>query len=104
MDIQIVNYSFNDENHITKFYLSANELEKWIHQNNAEYTGDFIEGCLLDNFVLVTKKGFAAIYEHYLTPWSSDYYIEYQKGAAQNVFKKWYDFEDRQDYLAKILG
>lgn len=84
---------------VTRFYIDSNNLEKWIHQNNAEYTGDFYEGCLLDNFVLVTDKGFAAVYEHYVNCWTSNYYVEYQKGAAQTVWKKWYDFEEK--YIAE---
>ena len=84
-----------DSEKVTKFYIDSNNLEKWIHQNNAEYTGAFYEGCLLDNFVLVTDKGFAAVYEHYVNCWTSDYYVEYQKGAAQKVWKKWYDFEKK---------
>ena len=69
-------------------------FEKWIHQNGAEYTGDYIEGCLLDSFVMVTRRGFAAFYENYINEWTSDYYVEFQPGAAQAVFSNWYKFEE----------
>lgn len=70
-------------------------FEKWAHQNNAEYTGDFLCGCLLDNFVMVTKRGYAAFYEHYVNGGMSDYYVEFQAGAAKDVFNAWYEFEQR---------
>ena len=79
---------------VTRFRLDPGELEKWLHQNGAEYTGDYIEGCLLDNVIVATRRGYAAIYENYLNEWNSDYYIEFQPGAAQNVFAKWYKFEE----------
>ena len=69
------------------------DLEKWLHQNRAQYTGDFLEGCLLDNFVVMTRRGYAAIYEKYLNANSSCYRVEWEPGPAQNVFKRWYDFE-----------
>jgi hypothetical protein len=62
--------------------------------NGAEYTGDYVEGCLWDNFIVSTRRGFAAIYENYLNEWSSDYYVEFQPGAAQTVFSNWYKFEE----------
>lgn len=68
-------------------------MEKWMHQNGASYTGTMVEGCLLDNFVLVCRRGFAAVYEHYLNCWSSNYLVEFEPGAAQNVWERWYQFE-----------
>lgn len=68
-------------------------MEKWMHQNGASYTGTIVEGCLLDNFVLVCRRGFAAVYEHYLNCWSSNYLVEFEPGAAQNVWERWYQFE-----------
>ena len=68
-------------------------FEKWMYQNGAEYAGDYVEGCLLDNFVVSTRRGFAAVYENYVSEWASDYYIEFQPGAAQDVFSNWYKFE-----------
>jgi len=83
---------------ITSFRLDPGPaLEKWLHQNGAEYVGDYVEGCLLDNFVVCTRRGFAAIYENYVNEWSSDYYIEFQPGAAQGVFSNWYKFEKEME-------
>ncbi len=78
---------------ITSFLIGSAEIGKWLYQNKAEFTGDFVGGCLLDNYVVVTKRGFAAVYEHYLSPNSSCYYIEFQSGSAQAVFRNWYKFE-----------
>lgn len=78
---------------MTRFYIEPKNLEKWLHQNVAEYTGDFVEGVLLDSFVVATKRGFAAIYESYVNPNQSRYYIEFEKGAAQKVWVNWYKFE-----------
>ena len=86
----------NDENGVTYITLGSCQLEQWLKQNNAEYTGDFLPGCLLDNFVVVTARGFAAVYESYLNSCSSQYYIEFQSGAAQTVWANWYQFE--KDY------
>ena len=78
---------------MTEFDIGPRYFEKWFHQNKAEYTGDFVEGSLLDNFVIETKRGFAAIYEKYVNEWTSCYHVVFQKGAAQDVFKQWYEFE-----------
>ena len=79
---------------IKTFILNPRNLEKWLYQNKAENTGDFVEGCLLDNWVVMTKRGFAAIYEKYVNPNQSEYLIEWETGPAQNVFSHWYDFEE----------
>ncbi len=84
-----------DKTKVTAFTLNPRDLEKWMHQNRAVYVGDFVEGCLLDNFVLACKNGFAAVYEKYVNPNMSTYYVEFQRGAAQRVFCNWYDFEER---------
>ena len=79
---------------VTRFRIGGgSEFDKWVKQNGAEYTGDFFPGCLLDNFIMVTKRGFAAFYENYLNEWSSDYFVEFQPGAAPDVFCKWYEME-----------
>ena len=85
------------ENGVTCLRLDADKLEKWMHQNKADFTGDYIEGCLLDNFVISTKRGYAAVYENYVNTWTSDYYIEFQPGAARDVFRRWYEFEYKME-------
>lgn len=71
-----------------EFFIRPKDLEKWIYQNRAEYTGAFVEGCLLDNFVLACKRGFVAVYEHILNCWSSDYLIEFQPGTRPGCLEK----------------
>lgn len=51
---------------MTRFYLNASALSRWMHQNKAQCTGAYVEGVLVDSFVVETKRGVAAIYEHYL--------------------------------------
>lgn len=84
---------------MTRFYISSLDLDKWIHQNRAEYDGLFEEGCLLDNFVVNTKRGVAAIYEHFVNTGTSDYYVEFQSykenAVSDIVMKNWFDFERR---------
>lgn len=80
---------------ITTFRISGANLARWMKQNRAGYTGVLVEGCLLDNFVLVCERGFAAFYEHYLNEWTSDYLVEFESGAAQTVWKRWHEFEER---------
>lgn len=79
---------------MTTFYIyGENELQEWMLRNKAEYTGDFIEGCLLNNFVVSTPRGYAAIYEHYVNEWTSCYYVEFETGVASAVWDNWYRFE-----------
>ena len=85
---------------IKMFYIGSTDLNMWLHQNKAQFTGDFSEGVLLDNFVVVTKRpAIACIYEHYLNDSSSDYYIEFEPitkdNAGQNALANWYGFVDR---------
>jgi hypothetical protein len=77
--------------------MKPSNLGKWMHQNKASYAGVFVEGCLQDNFVLACKRGFAAVYEHYLNDWSSDYLVEFEPGTAQEVWRRWYEFEERSE-------
>ena len=91
-------YTEKSADGVTRFRLDPGAaFDKWVHQNRAEYTGDYIEGCLLDNFIMCTPRGYAAFYESYLNEWTSDYYVEFQPGAAQNVFSNWYKFENKME-------
>ena len=80
---------------MTKFYIEPKNLDKWMKQNEADYIGNFVDGALLDNFMLFTKNGIAAVYEHYLNAWSSDYYVEFERGDGDKVWDNWYAFEAR---------
>lgn len=82
---------------MTTIRIGSQDLGKWMKQNEAEYTGAFVPGCLLDNFVLACKRGFAAVYEHYVNCWTSDYMIEFETGTAQTVWDRWYNFYESQE-------
>lgn len=89
------NYVYTEKvNGVTIFNLNPSAFEKWMHQNKAEYTGDFVDGCLLDNFVVSTKRGYAAIYERYINNQTSGYRVEFQPGTAEDVFQHWCEFEE----------
>ena len=44
---------------MTRFYLNAGALGRWMHQNKAQHTGAYVEGVLVDSFVVETKRGVA---------------------------------------------
>ena len=70
-------------------FLLKGDINKWLHQNQAEYTGDFFEGCLLDNFIVSCKNGIAALYEQYSNCWSSCYEVHF--GRTEKEKRKIYD-------------
>lgn len=82
---------------MVSFNISPANLKKWMHQNRAQHTGACVEGCLLDNFVLACKRGFAAVYERYVNEWTSEYRVEFERGAAPELWRRWYEFEERSD-------
>ena len=53
----------------------VNDEEKWMHQNGAKFTEWYVEGVLLDSYMLECRRGWCAVYERYATPNSS--YHEY---------------------------
>lgn len=75
-------------------------LEKWLTQNKAQYTGDFVEGCLLDNYVVSCKRGFAAVYEDYINANSSGYKIVFapykDHKSVDQLWSDWYDFKSKR--------
>lgn len=79
---------------VTLFELSpGREFERWMHQNGAEYAGPYVDGVLLDSFVVSTRRGYAAIYETYRNEWTSTYTVTFQPGSAPDVWKEWEAFE-----------
>lgn len=87
---------------MTRFYLNAGSLSRWMHQNKAQYTGAYVEGVLVDSFVVETKRGVAAIYEHALNEWTSNYCIEFtdykngfKNGEVDKIWSDWYAFEEK---------
>ena len=91
---------------ITSFFLNPCDLEKWMYQNKAEYTGNYVEGVLQDSFVVATKRGYAFFYDHCLNAWSSDYavyFIPYKAGGKHmksydKLWAEWLTFEDKYGY------
>ena len=81
-----------------KTFLLKMDLEQWVHQNNAEYTGDFFDGCLLDNFIVYCKNGVAALYEHYLNEWSSCYEVHFGRTPEEinAVYDEFYKREEME--------
>ena len=100
------NFNKDKKNLITSFYLNPNDLDKWMYQNKASYTGNYVEGVLHDSFVLETKRGYAFFYDHYLNEWSSDYevyFIPYKAGemhmlSYDKLWAEWMEFEDKYGY------
>lgn len=86
-----------------EFDLTPKQFEKWLHQNKGEYTGNFVDGVLLDSFVIATPRGYAAVYEKYCNEWTSCYHVVYEKGTAQNMFKQWYEFEQAAQEQVKEI-
>ena len=99
------NFCKDKNSTITVFYLDPADLDKWLYQNKAEYTGSYVEGCLQDNFVVSTKRGYAFFYEHILNEWSSDFgvfFIPYKSGEKHMesydfLWSEWFDFEQKAE-------
>lgn len=71
--------------------------DKWMHQNDAQFTGAFFDGVLLDNFVLSCKRGYAAVYEHHVNEWTSNHvcrFAPYKDRKAVDAL--WSEFYDRE--------
>ena len=87
-----------------RFIVENGQMEKWEHQNGAEYTGDFFEGVLLDNYVLACKRGYAAHYERYVNPWMSAHEIRFEfyedREACNDLFDEFYEREhEAEEYM-----
>lgn len=62
-------------------YIYKGNIDKLLRQNKA-ITLDYKEGCLLDNMLIETKRGYMAIVETYATPWASVYTLYFSKNEA----------------------
>ena len=82
---------------MTRFTIAPRNLNRWMKQNGIEELADCREGVLLDSFIGWTKNGVAAIYEHYVNAWSSDYLVEFERGDGLNVWHRWEDFCEEYD-------
>ncbi len=81
-----------------KIYGEA-EMEKWMVQNNAVYTGDFIDGSLLDNFSVWVKRGMAIITECFENYWSSSYLVRWSQDDKL-IWDLWDEFE--KNYIESL--
>ena len=61
-----------------KKYKYTGRLEKLIYQNKGEII-DCVEGCLLDNLLIETKRGYMALIETYETCWTSYYTLYFSR-------------------------
>ena len=85
------------------YVLNPSAINKFMHQNNAEYTGDFVEGSLLDNFIISCKRGFIAVYEKYVNPNSSEYLFKFaaykNKEDVDCLFSEFIEFERASELI-----
>jgi hypothetical protein len=82
---------------IKKYEFNGLSIDKWIHQNNAVVI-DFLDGCLLDNMLLQTRRGVAFVKETIVNTWCSTYTLYFaankDAGAADTVYNMWNEFAD----------
>ena len=83
---------------VTKFRIRPEEVGKWEHQNRAEYAGPFVEGVLLDSYVLACKRGWCFVYARSAAAgWSSwhEYKFAAYKDdeACKQLWDEWYELE-----------
>lgn len=71
-----------------KFKITGDFLEKWLYQNSA-FIEECADGCLLDNLLVTTKRGQAAIIETPVNCWTSCYTVYFSTNeAASDLFYK----------------
>lgn len=74
------------------------DAAKWEHQNEAEYI-DFVEGVLLDSYVLACKRGYCFVYARSANAgWSSWHEYKFapykDEQAVKELWDEWLDFEE----------
>lgn len=83
---------------MTKFYIrTTDNLRKWLAQNDVTCL-DYREGCLLDNYLFLCKRGKAAIIEHYVNSNMSDYMVIFSPHGGDNAaINAWHDVTGGHD-------
>ena len=74
---------------MTIFNLAIGQFDKWMKQNKGTII-DYKEGCLLDNFVVACKRGYAYVFEQYRNANSSDnvfYFIPYKEKNTKEAIE-----------------
>ena len=74
-----------------KAYRYTGSIDKLMHQNKAEYI-DCIEGCLLDNLLISTKRGYIALMETYQNSNSSIYTLNFSTDSNE-IYHLWENLE-----------
>lgn len=76
------------------FFVNSASLGKWMQQNGVnDSIIDCREGVLLDSFIAYTKSGIAAVYENYVSPWVSNYRVEFSRDDRDpEIWEKWDSF------------
>lgn len=77
-----------------KKYKYYGQLEKLIKQNKGEIL-DIIEGNLLDNILISTKRGYIALIETYMNCWSSYYTLNFSK-SINEISEVWESYDYRR--------
>ena len=72
---------------MTRYRIERANIEKLEHQNKAELL-DVREGCLLDNLLYETKRGFYILKETYQNEWTSVYTLIFST-ESQEIEKEW---------------
>lgn len=82
---------------IKEYRFESMTIDKWMYQNSA-IVEDFLDGCLLDNMLLQTRRGVAFVKETALNVWSSTYTLYFaaykDAGAVDAVYNMWSEFAD----------
>ena len=82
---------------IKEYRFESMTIDKWIHQNSA-IVEDFLEGCLLDNMLLQTRRGVAFVKETFINTWCSTYTLYFaaykDRDAVDAVYNMWSEFAD----------
>lgn len=74
------------------YKLNPRNLEKFIYQNAGEIV-DCLDGCLLDDLLLYTRRGLVAIFESYVNSNQSDFTVYFSTDPAE-IWPLW---EKRQE-------
>lgn len=72
-----------------KKYKYTGGLEKLLYQNRGEII-DCTEGCLIDNLLIETKRGYMALIETYVNCWTSNYTMYFSRDfePVQAIFEE----------------
>ena len=65
-----------------KKYKYNGSIEKLMHQNRGEII-DIIEGCLIDNYLINTKRGYMAIIESFVNTCTSNHTIYFSTDPGE---------------------